>query len=170
MTDALAIWKAWSNSKILPPERIEETVLSLRKAGKKIVTINGSFDLLHAGHLFILFDAKAQGDILIVALNTDSSVRAYKSPDRPIIPLAERIEMMTGIEFVDYVTWFDETDPRAILSKIRPDIHANGAEYGENCIEADVVKQMGGKIHLIPRIPGLATSDIIKKIQSLKSY
>ena len=103
----------------------------------------------------------------MVALNSDSSIRAYKGPTRPIIPLQYRMEMMAALEFVDYVTWFDETDPLRILAEIKPDVHVNGAEYGENCIEADIVKKYGGKIHIVNLIPGLSTSSILKKIQSL---
>ena len=106
-----------------------------------------------------------QADRLIVALNSDLSIQKYKGTDRPIIPLNYRLEMMAALEFVDYVTWFDETDPRLILEKIKPDIHVNGAEYGIDCIEAETVKTHGGKIHLVDRIPSLATSAIIEKIK-----
>lgn len=159
-------WAEESQQKILDPKDLEIKIASLRAQGKTIATLNGSFDLLHAGHLYILFEASKVADILIVAVNSDASVRAYKNPKRPIISLAFRIEMLTAISFVDYVTWFDETDPRSILEKIKPDFHVNGSEYGENCIEAEVVKKNGGRLHLVKRIPGLATSDIIRKIQT----
>jgi rfaE bifunctional protein nucleotidyltransferase chain/domain len=162
-------WKEYSNRKVVTPDNLRKQIESLRKEGKTIATINGSFDLMHAGHLFMLYEAAQQCDVLIVALNSDASIRAYKSKDRPIIPLKERIELMSAIEFVDYITWFEETDPRAILEIVRPDVHVNGAEYGENCIEAEVVRKNGGKLFLVPRIAGLATSDIVKKIKSLTS-
>lgn len=152
---------------IISPESLPDLVKKLRKEKKKIATLNGSFDLLHAGHLYILTEAKKQGDVLIVALNSDASIQKYKHPSRPIIPLKYRLEMLDALSCVDYVTWFDETDPRAILEKIAPDCHVNGAEYGENCIEKETVEKLGGKIYLVPRIEGLATSTIIKKIQSL---
>ncbi len=161
-------WKDFSNTKVIDPKRLMEKVASLRKEGKKIATLNGSFDLLHAGHLYMIYEASRVADVLIVALNTDASIRAYKSPDRPIISLQDRIEMMTAIAFVDYVTWFEEVDPRALLNVIRPDVHVNGAEYGEDCIEAGVVKEHGGRLHLVPRIEGLSTSNVLKKIKSLK--
>lgn len=160
-------WKAYSQKKVIAPEQLKEKVARLRGEGKSIATLNGSFDLLHAGHLFMLYEAAQVADVLIMALNSDASVRSYKSQDRPIIPLEERIEMMTAIEFVDYVTWFDEADPRAILQVICPDVHVNGAEYGEECIEAQVVRSGGGRLHLLPRIPALSTSTIINKIKSL---
>ncbi len=107
-----------------------------------------------------------QADRLIVALNSDASIRQYKSPTRPIITLQHRLEMMAALQFVDYVTWFEETDPRAILTKIRPDVHVNGVEYGANCIEAETVINLGGKIHLVDRIPSLSTSNVIEKIRT----
>lgn len=154
-------------TKLINPEKLVAKIASLREDGKTIATLNGSFDLLHAGHLYILSEAKKQADLLFVALNSDTSIQAYKSSDRPIIPLQYRLEMMAAIQWVDYVTWFDETDPCTILSMIRPDIHVNGAEYGENCIEAETVRQFGGRIHLVDRIPSLSTSSIIDKIRGL---
>ncbi len=156
------IWSEACRKKWIDPKDLEAKMKELE--GKKIVTLNGSFDLMHAGHLYIIYEAKKQGDILIVGLNTDSSIQRYKSPDRPLIPLKYRLELMSALEFVDYVTWFDETDPRELLKKIRPHVHVNGAEYGNQCIEAETVKAIGAKLHLVDRIPGLATSDIIKKI------
>lgn len=155
----------WLEKKLIEPERIEEKVASIRAQKRTIATLNGSFDLLHAGHLFILYEAHLTADCLFVALNSDRSVQQYKSPDRPIIPLRQRLEMLAAIEFIDYVTWFEEADPRAILAKIRPDVHVNGAEYGEHCIEAEVVKAHGGILHLVRRIPSLSTSAILEKIR-----
>lgn len=153
--------------KILSRKDLMIRVAALKKEGRTVVTLNGSFDLLHAGHLYILFEAKKQGDCLIVALNSDDSIRSYKGKDRPIVALEHRLKMMAAIYFVDYVTYFDEPDPRAILEEIAPHIHVNGIEYGDNCIEKSTVEKMGGKIHLVDRIDGLATSDIIKKIKAL---
>lgn len=119
---------------------------------------------MHAGHLEIIYQASLVADILIVALNSDSSIKKYKSPNRPIIPLEERLKMMAALQFVDYVTWFDETDPIALLEKIKPDVHVNGAEYGAKCIEADTVKKHGGRVEIVQLVPGLSTSEIIKKI------
>lgn len=159
----------WKEKKTISPERLEERVKELRASGKKIVTLNGSFDLLHAGHLKMIHEASQQGDVLIVALNSDTSIKAYKSPLRPIIPLEHRLEMMAALEFVDFVTFFDETDPIALLEKIKPDVHCNGSEYGENCIEADVVKKHGGKIHIVRLAPGLSTTKLIEKIKTCVS-
>ena len=113
----------------------------------------------------MIHEASKQADRLIVALNSDDSIRKYKSANRPIIPLQFRLEMVAALEFVDYVTWFDETDPRAFLAKIKPDVHVNGSEYGADCIEAEIVKQHGGRLYLVERIPALSTSAIIEKIK-----
>ena len=150
--------------KIIQPDRIEDAVSKMRADGKTIATLNGSFDLMHAGHLEMIYQASLQADVLIIALNTDQSIQGYKSPLRPIISLEWRLQMMAALEMVDFVTWFDELDPRQILSKIKPDVHVNGAEYGENCIEAEIVRESGGRIHIVSLIPGLSTSQIIKKV------
>ena len=158
-------WSKACQKKILSPESLEETVATLRKAGKSIATLNGSFDLMHAGHLHMIFEASKVGDVLIVALNTDRSIQHYKSPLRPIVPLEYRLQMMAAIEFVDYVSYFDELDPCAFLEKVKPDVHVNGAEYGENCIEADTVKKHGGRIKIVNLVPGLSTSQILAKVK-----
>ncbi len=160
-------WKEYSQKKVISPEKLEATIRVLRGKKKSIATLNGSFDLLQAGHLYILFEASKTADVLIVALNSDASIKSYKGSDRPIISLPFRLEMLTSISFVDYVTWFDQTDPCAILEIIKPDVHVNGIEYGENCIEAETVKRGGGRLHLVDLIEGLSTSKIIKKIQGI---
>jgi D-beta-D-heptose 7-phosphate kinase/D-beta-D-heptose 1-phosphate adenosyltransferase len=146
-------------------EQLAPLSKALNAQGKKVVTLNGSFDLLHSGHLHILREAKKQGDVLIVGLNSDSSVRGYKGPTRPIITEQERANMLLGLQDVDYVHIFSEADPIAFLVEIRPHVHVNGAEYGEDCIEADVVQEHGGKIHIVTLKEGLSTSSIVKKIQ-----
>jgi len=153
--------------KIVSPERLQSFRDVLRAKQQSLVTVNGSFDLLHAGHLQILLEAAMQGDVLLVGLNTDASIQRYKSPDRPIIPLTYRLQMLAALECVDHVTWFDEDDPCLLLSILQPQVHVNGSEYGQNCIEADTVHAHGGRVHVVQRVPGLATSDIIKKIHSL---
>ncbi len=155
----------WLEKKLVEPEHLKSVVESLRKRGKTIATLNGSFDLLHAGHLYILHQASLQADCLIVALNTDESIRRYKSPKRPIVELQHRLEMVAALEFVDYVVSFDETDPCKLLRQIVPDVHVNGAEYGSECLEAQTVADLGSRLHLVDRIPTLATSNLIQKIR-----
>jgi D-beta-D-heptose 7-phosphate kinase/D-beta-D-heptose 1-phosphate adenosyltransferase len=137
---------------------------ALRALGKRMVTINGSFDVLHAGHLHILKVAKQQGDVLVVGLNSDSSVGANKGPTRPIVPQAQRADMLLAIRYVDYVHIFDEPAPMAFIAAVRPDVHVNGAEYGEDCVEAAVVREIGARLHLVPRIEGFSSSGVIRRL------
>ncbi len=153
--------------KIKSPEEILKTVEKAKSEGKKIVTTNGSFDLFHAGHVELLQKAKEKGDILIVGVNSDKSVREYKKkPGRPIIPERFRAEVVAAIQYVDHVFLFDETDPNSWLDRIRPEVHANSAEYGKDCVETQVLEKYGGELFLVPRekIP-LSTTDIESKIK-----
>ena len=145
---------------------LSQLAATLRAKGKRIVTINGSFDILHGGHLHILSEARQRGDVLIVGLNSDASIRVYKGEHRPIVPERRRAEMLLALRVVDYVHIFDEPDPRAFLAEIRPDVHVNGAEYGEDCIESETVTRGGGTVHTVERIPGLSTSGLIRTLQS----
>lgn len=160
----ITTWLQDHKKKVIDPNLIDQKVASLRKEGRTIATLNGSFDLLHAGHLHIIYEASQLADVLIVALNTDHSIRQYKGQNRPLISLEYRLQLMAALEFIDYLTYFDEVDPRQILEKISPDIHVNGEEYGDNCIEAETIRACGAKLHLVKRIPGLATTEIINRI------
>lgn len=153
--------------KIQTLETLLPKVQALKAAGKKIVTNNGSYDLMHLGHLYGLFEAKAQGDVLIVGLNSDKSVKSYKGESRPINDENMRAHMMAGISAVDYVFLFDEETPLSWLAKIKPDVHTNGAEYGEDCIEREVVEAGGGSIYLLPILEGYKTSMMIDKIRGV---
>lgn len=139
---------------------------TLRAKGKRIVTTNGSFDILHNGHLHVLNEARQLGDVLIVGLNSDASVKSYKGPDRPIVPERRRAEMLLALRMVDYVHIFEESNPIAFLKELDPDVHVNSSEYGEECIESATVKRGGGTIHIVGRIPGLSTSGLIDNLQS----
>jgi D-beta-D-heptose 7-phosphate kinase/D-beta-D-heptose 1-phosphate adenosyltransferase len=150
--------------RLLSRQQLASVAAQLRARGKRITTINGSFDLLHAGHLHILREASRQGDVLIVGLNSDRSVSGNKGPTRPLIPEAQRAEMLLAMRYVDYVHVFDEPEPMAFLAQVRPDVHVNGAEYGEDCIEAPTVRRFGGRIHLVNRIDGLSTSGVLEKL------
>lgn len=164
----MLLWSKEHQKKVISCAQLSAQVAHIRQKGKTIVTLNGSFDLLHAGHLQSIFEASQKGDILIVALNSDASIKQYKSPERPIIPLKYRIEMMAAIGFVDYVIWFEATNPIELLSIIKPDVHVNGSEYGEHCIEAETVKANGGELHIVTLIPGLSTSQVLDKIATLQ--
>jgi rfaE bifunctional protein nucleotidyltransferase chain/domain len=156
--------------KIKTLDEILKIVKKAKKEGKKIVTTNGSFDLFHAGHVELLQKAKSRGDILIVGVNSDKSVKEYKKkPGRPIIPERYRAEVVAAIEYVDYVFLFDDLIPNPWLDKIRPDIHANSAEYGKNCVETEILKKYGGELYLVPKedIP-ISTTLIESKIKEEK--
>lgn len=147
--------------RLVPRQLLRQLATTLRAQRKRIVTINGAFDVMHSGHVHILTEARRQGDVLIVGLNSDRSVKSYKGPDRPIIGERQRAEMLLALRMVDYVHIFDEPDPVAFLGEIHPDVHVNGSEYGEDCIEAGVVRASGGRIHLVDRIQNLSTTALL---------
>jgi len=142
-----------------------EIVEVLKKEGKKIVFTNGCFDLLHIGHVRCFRDSKKLGDVLIVAINSDRSVRSIKSPTRPIIPQDERAEIMSALKSVDYVIIFDQHDPLQIITSIRPDILVKGGDWDlDTIVGRDVVESYGGKVFALPLVPGVSTTQIINKI------
>lgn len=135
-----------------------------RARGDVIVTTNGAFDILHVGHIRYLNEAKAQGDILVVGLNSDASVRLNKGPDRPFVPERERAEMLCALSVVDYVVLFDEKDCIDFVRRVRPDVHVNDSAYGEDCIERDAVLEGGGRLHIVQKIPGQSTTGLVERI------
>ena len=138
----------------------------LRAEGRTIVFTNGVFDLLHPGHIRYLADARAQGDALIVAVNSDRSVRAIKGPTRPINSEQERAEVLSALAVVDAVVVFDEDDPHAVISAIQPDVLAKGADWAaDRIIGRDVVEARGGRVVRIPFAPGFSTTVMIEKIR-----
>lgn len=157
------------NKKIKTQEEITDIVKDLKKQGKKIATYNGSFDLLHLGHIRALEEASLQGDVLIVLLNSDKSVKSYKGPTRPIVKEQERAETLSAIESVDYIVIFDEINPKEILNIIKPDIYVSGADWGKNCIEREVVEKNGGEVYVLGWVDGLSTSGLIERILKVNS-
>lgn len=154
------------NNKIKTEEELIRIAEKLRNSGKKVVTTNGSFDIFHFGHTLLFDEAKKQGDVLIVGLNSDKSVKEYKGPDRPINPEKARAGVITALENVDYVFLFNDTTPNRWLELIKPDVHCNSSEYGEDCVEKPTLEKIGAKLHLVGRDEndGLSTSEIIEKI------
>ncbi len=135
--------------------------------GKKVVTVNGVFDLFSVAHLLLLEAARVQGDVLIVGVNSDRSVRALKGESRPIVPGEERARVVAGLRCVDAVFLFDDLDPRPWLRRIRPQVHVNSSEYGEECIEAQTLREIGASLVLCPRHTEYrSTSDVIELIRS----
>jgi D-beta-D-heptose 7-phosphate kinase/D-beta-D-heptose 1-phosphate adenosyltransferase len=137
-----------------------------RAAGRRVVFTNGVFDLLHPGHVRYLADARAQGDVLIVAVNSDRSVHAIKGPERPINPEQERAEVLAALAAVDAVVIFDEDDPHAIISAVQPDVLVKGADWAaDRIIGRDVVEARGGQVVRIPFAPGYSTTSIIERMR-----
>jgi D-beta-D-heptose 7-phosphate kinase/D-beta-D-heptose 1-phosphate adenosyltransferase len=157
------------NKVIFNRRKLVAAVKALKKSGKKIVFTNGCYDLLHAGHVRFLKAAKKMGDVLLLALNSDSSVRRIKGPKRPITPQAERAELMAGLSCVDLVTIFNEADPLKIIKDVKPDVLVKGGDWPlDKIIGADIVRANGGKVKNIKYLKGKSTTNIIKKV--LESY
>jgi rfaE bifunctional protein nucleotidyltransferase chain/domain len=155
------------NGEILTREELAALGERLRAEGKRIVFTNGCFDLLHVGHLRYLQEARALGDLLVVALNTDASVRRLKGPLRPVVSEAERAELLAGLACVDYVTLFDEPLPNATIAALRPHFHVKGGDYEvETLPETPVVREGGGEVVIVPLVAGRSTTDLIHRIHA----
>jgi D-beta-D-heptose 7-phosphate kinase/D-beta-D-heptose 1-phosphate adenosyltransferase len=153
------------NEKIKSLNALKNIILRLKKQGKKIVFTNGCFDLLHYGHVKYLEDAKNKGDILIVALNSDSSVRKIKGNKRPILSQNDRLGIIAGLESVDYVVLFNAETPLKTIEELKPDILVKGADWDrDNIVGSDSVKRSGGKVCTIKFMKGRSTTGLIKKI------
>lgn len=143
----------------------------LRPAGRRVVLTNGTFDLLHVGHLRYLQAARALGDCLIVGVNSDSSVRQYKGPLRPIVPASERAELVAGLACCDFVTIFDETTATPLIEALKPEIYAKGGDYaapgsatGKPLPEAPAVIAAGGQVVILPLVPAASSSGLIERV------
>lgn len=137
-----------------------------RQRGQSIVFTNGCFDLLHRGHVHLLRQAKAVGDVLVVGINSDCSVKAIKGPTRPILPENDRVELIAAMEMVDYVVLFDEPDPYQLIAAIKPNVLAKGGDWSaDKIIGADIVERDGGRVAVIPYLKGLSTTEIIERIR-----
>lgn len=148
-------------------EELKSIALQAKARGQKIVFTNGCFDILHRGHLHVLREAKALGDLLIVAVNSDGSVQRLKGPSRPVINEAGRSELIAALEMVDYVTLFDEIDPRRLIEEIQPDILAKGGDWRrDQVVGADIVERSGGKVAVISYLKGFSTTEIIERVRS----
>jgi D-beta-D-heptose 7-phosphate kinase/D-beta-D-heptose 1-phosphate adenosyltransferase len=153
------------DEKVIHRDELEERVRLLKGQGKKIVFTNGCFDFLHVGHIRYLKAAKALGDVLIVAVNSDCSVRQIKGPSRPIVPEKERAEVLAALACVDMVTIFDEPDPMVTIRSVMPHVLVKGADWAEDAIVGkEVVEQAGGKVVRIPVTEGVSTSRILARI------
>ena len=155
-------------NKIKTVQELQPLIGILRAAGKKIVFTNGCFDLIHTGHTRYLSKAKSFGDLLIVAVNSDASVRGIKGEKRPINAAADRMETLAALESVDYVVLFPEPDPHRIIAALQPDVLVKGGDWPiEKIIGRDIVEARGGKVISVGYIEGASTTGIIEKIVKL---
>ncbi len=152
-------------SKIRSIPELKSEVGRLKALGRVVVFTNGCFDLLHAGHVRYLADARAQGNALVVGVNSDASVRAIKGPDRPLVPQDQRIEVVAALESVTFATLFDEETPEALIRELLPQVLVKGADWPEDKIAgAAAVKAAGGRVVSVPLTGGLSTTGIIRKV------
>ena len=154
---------------ILGAEELARRIADLKAAGRRVAFANGHFDLLHVGHLRYLQAARAEGDALVVAVNGDPSVARLKGPGRPLVPAAERAELLAALVPVDFVVIFDEDSPAGLLARLQPDVHCKGTDYGtpERVPEYAVVRAYGGRTVLVGDPKDHATSDLIAQVKSL---
>ena len=146
---------------------IADIAAQARKNGQSVVFTNGCFDILHRGHVHILRQAKANGDLLIVGINSDRSVKSIKGASRPILPETDRVELIAAMEMVDYVVLFDEPDPYRLIAAIKPNVLAKGGDWSaDKIVGADVVAENGGRIAVIPYLQGSSTTKIIERIRN----
>src|ERR1700722_17414976 len=152
-----------SAQKILNREELKDRVAAWRRAGEPITLANGCFDLLHVGHIRYLHSAKQLGGRLVVAINSDESVRELKGDGRPLMPAEERAEILAALSDVDAVVVFPERDVRALIREVRPDVHAKGTDYTANTVpERDVVAECGGRVEIVGDPKDHSASEIIR--------
>ena len=151
-------------SKIVSRARMRAVLARLKKAGKKVIFTNGAFDILHAGHVTYLEFARKQGDVLVVGLNSDSSVRRYKGDKRPINKQADRAKVLAALECVDYVVIFNEDEPAKLIAELLPNVLVKGADWAHYVSGRDVVEKNGGKVVLAKMVAGRSTTGVIQKI------
>ena len=153
------------SAKYYPAQALAELVADLRRSGKRIVFTNGCFDILHPGHIHTLTHAKALGDILIVGINSDASVKRLKGERRPIFNQGERAVMLTALEAVDYVTTFEEDTPLTLIRLLQPHVLVKGGDWSsESVVGREVVEADGGRVVLVPYQEGLSTTGVIERV------
>lgn len=154
-------------SKILNRIELKEKLDALRKEGKKIAFTNGCFDLLHVGHVRYLKEAGKTADVLVLALNSDSSVRAIKGLKRPLVPEQERAEILAALECIDFITIFSEPTPLELICLLKPDVLIKGGDWAEEQIVGrDEIRQWGGRVKIIAEVAGKSTTNIVDKVMA----
>src|ERR1700690_835290 len=155
-----------SMGKIVSQDELIQVTARERRDGRRVVFTNGCFDLLHPGHVRCLAEARALGDVLVVAINSDRSVRGNKGPERPLVIEQDRAEVLAALSSVDYVTIFDEPTPRELIARVLPDILVKGADWAlDQVVGREEVEAAGGKVVSIPLVPGYSTSSLVEKIR-----
>jgi D-beta-D-heptose 7-phosphate kinase/D-beta-D-heptose 1-phosphate adenosyltransferase len=158
------------NPKIKSRRELLPIRLALKRKGKTVVFTNGCFDLMHAGHVRLFRKAREKGDVLIVALNTDASIRRLKGRARPVFPLRERLEVLSAFADVDYVTWFVEPTPRKIVAELLPDVLVKGGDWGpDRVVGRAEVEAAGGRVVIVPYLDGHSSSSLIDRIKAAAS-
>jgi len=158
------------SGKVFSIDELREERGRLRAEGKRLVFTNGCFDILHVGHVRYLAQARALGDALLVAVNSDRSVRELKGAGRPVMSEAERAELLAALESVDYVTVFDDASPRSLIAEVLPDVLVKGGDYRPDEIHGrEEVERAGGRVLSLPFVEGASTSSIIEKIKKVMS-
>ena len=155
-----------SRQKILTTDQLLAERDQLRTAGKRLVFTNGVFDLMHVGHVRYLAHARELGDALVVAINSDRSVRELKGPDRPVFDQDERAEILAALRHVDYVVIFDDISPRSLIAKLLPDVLVKGGDYQIDAIHGrEEVEAAGGKVIPLPFVPGASTTSLLERMK-----
>lgn len=155
---------AWS-SQLRTLDQLATELAAHRRRGKKIAFTNGCFDILHAGHVGYLRAAADEGDLLVVAVNSDKSIRKLKGPNRPVNHEADRVMVLSALESVDYVVVFDQDTPEPLLRRLKPDVLVKGAEYShDRVVGHEIVESYGGRVARVPMVKGKSTTNIIRKI------
>lgn len=158
--------RAKSSEKIIRAAELKDILRRSRRAGRKIVFTNGCYDILHAGHVQLLGQAKGRGDILVAALNTDRSVRRIKGPGRPLNRESDRAAVIAALEAVDYVTFFSEDTPERLIRTLKPDIIVKGGDWAaENIAGAGFIESYGGRVLSLPFKKGYSTTSLIERIR-----
>jgi rfaE bifunctional protein nucleotidyltransferase chain/domain len=153
-------------TKLKPFEIIKNEIKALQQQGKKIVFTNGCFDILHAGHVDIFQQARNLGDALVVAVNSDISIKKIKGEKRPVVPQAQRMQVLAALEAIDYVVIFEEEDPFQVIKELQPDILVKGGDWPvETIVGREIVEKKGGKVLSIPLMEGISTTNIIEAVK-----
>ena len=154
------------NEKIVPRAQLAALGERLRREGRRIVFANGCFDLLHVGHVRYLQGARAEGDVLVVAVNSDRAVSGLKGPGRPLLPAEARVELVAALECVDYVVIFDDLTAEGVLRDLRPHVHCKGTDYtAESVPERAVMEELGGTVRIVGDAKNHSTRDILAEIR-----